>query len=96
MQPQREFDTYLLAQDVVNAWGTVMQDGKGKALSADFKALFEKACAYRTAKEVADNHREHNMLTVAEADREQITKREFLNAYLPVAKMGMEWCAQRV
>jgi hypothetical protein len=96
MLPQREFDADQLAQDVVNAWGTVMQGGNGKALSADFKDLFEKACAYRTAKEVADNHREHNMLTVAEEEREQITRKEFLDAYLPVARMAMEWCAQRV
>jgi hypothetical protein len=36
-----EFDVCLLAQDVVDAWGMHVQDGKGEALSADFKALFE-------------------------------------------------------
>lgn len=70
--------------------------GKGAALSADFKALFKKACAYLTAKGVADNHREHNMLTAQEAEQEQRTKTEFLNAYLPVARMTLAWCSERV
>ena len=81
---------------MVDAWGAVMQAGNGKALSADFKALFEKACAYRTAKEVADNHRDNDRLTEEDATREQTTKKEFLDAYIPVASMAMEWCARRV
>ena len=96
MPPQLEFDAGLLAQDVVDAWGTVMQGGKGKALSADFESLFEKACAYRIAKRIADNHREYERLTKEEAEQEQVTKKEFLKAYLPVANMAMEWCAERV
>ena len=76
--------------------GTVMQAGNGKALSADFKALFEKACAYRNAKEVADNRREHDRLTEQQAEQEQITKNEFIDAYLPVARQAMGWWARRV
>ena|SRR6266853_1524756 len=90
MLHQREFDVSPLAQDVVDAWGTVMQGGKGDALSADFKALFEKASAYRSAKRIADNHREHNKLTKEEAEQEQRTRNEFLDAYLPVCQNSPE------
>ena len=69
--------------------------GKARPWTADFKALFEKACAYSTAKDVADNHREHDRLIEENATREQATKKEFLDAYLPVARMAMEWCSQR-
>jgi hypothetical protein len=97
MVPRREVDVSQLAQDVVDAWGTVMQGGKGAALSADFKVLFEKACAYLAAKKIADdNHREHGRLTQEEAEQEQRTKTEFLNAYLPVARMALRWCEERV
>jgi hypothetical protein len=50
-------------------------------LSTDFKALFEKMQAYRTAKSIADNHREHNVLTEQEAAEERATKKVFLDAY---------------
>jgi hypothetical protein len=96
MLPRREVDVSQLAQDVVDAWGTVMQGGKGAPLSADFKALFEKACAYLAAKKIADNHREHGRLTEREAEREQVTRKDFLNAYLPVARMALAWCSERV
>ena len=95
MLPHGEFDADQLAQDVVDAWAVAMLAGNVKNLSADCKALFEKACAYRTAKEVTDNHREHNMLTVAQEEREQRTKKEFLEAYLPVAKTALRWCSER-
>ena len=95
MLPQGEFDADQLAQDVVDAWAVAMLAGNVKNLSADYKALFEKACAYRTAKEVTDNHREHNMLTLAQEEREQRTKKEFLEAYLPVAKTALRWCSER-
>jgi hypothetical protein len=96
MPPERELDVVVLAQDVVDAWGMAMLGGKGAALSRDFKALFDKACAYRTAKEVADNHRAHNMLTQQEEEREHRTRKEFLNAYLPVVEIALKWCSERV
>jgi hypothetical protein len=37
--------------------------------------------AYRTAKGVADNHREHHMLTDQKAAEERATKKVFLDAY---------------
>jgi hypothetical protein len=94
--PRAELDASQLAQDVVDAWGMAMLGGTGKALSADFKALFEKACAYRSAKEVADNHREHGRLTEEEAQQEQRTRAAFLKAYVPVARMALRWCEERV
>jgi hypothetical protein len=95
MLPRQEVDVSQLAQDVVDAWSTAMQGG-GAALSADFKALFEKACAYLAAKKIADNHREHGRSTEQEAEREQVTRKDFLNAYLPVARMALAWCSERV
>ena len=81
MEPKREFDVDQAAQDVVNAWGTHMKAGTSEHLSADFKALFERMQAYRYAKKVGDNRREHDALTEEEATQEQITKKEFLDAY---------------
>ena len=49
MVPERDIDVDRLAREVVNAWGTATQAGRGKHLSTDFKALFDKTCAYRMA-----------------------------------------------
>ena len=81
MQAQKELNADQLAQDVVNAWGVNMNAGNGKYLSSGFRALFDKTCAYRDAKKVADNRREHNMLTDQEAAQERTTRKEFLDAY---------------
>jgi hypothetical protein len=94
--PQVELDASQLAQDVVDAWGMAMLGGNGKVLYADFEALFQKACAYRSAKEIADNRRESDRLTEQEAEHERITRTEFLKAYLPVARMALRWCEERV
>jgi hypothetical protein len=78
MQPKREFDADEAAQDVVNACAMALQGG---SLPADVNELFYKMQAYRNAKTVADNRREHDRLTEEEAEREHTTKREFLDAY---------------
>jgi hypothetical protein len=78
MQPKREFDADEAAQDVVNACAMALQGG---SLPADVNELFFKMQAYRNAKTVADNRREHDRLTEEEAEREHTTKREFLDAY---------------
>jgi hypothetical protein len=39
-----------LAQEVVNAWAANMQAGNADSLTDDFKALFDKACRYREAR----------------------------------------------
>jgi hypothetical protein len=47
---QSEEDADALAQAVVNAWGENVKAGNGELLSTEFKALFEKTCAYRDTK----------------------------------------------
>ena len=61
-----------LAQRVVNKWGA--SGGDAAPLPADFKALFEKACRYRTAKESVESHREYKVVT--EVRREQLAAEE--------------------
>ena len=43
---QRDFDADKAAQEVVNASGANFYAGNGKHLSEDFKALFDRTCAY--------------------------------------------------
>ena len=78
MQPKREFDADEAAQDVVNACAMALQGG---SLPADVNELFDKMQDYSNAKTVADNRRKHLTLTKEEAEREQTTKRVFLDAY---------------
>ncbi len=70
-----------LAQDVVNAWGSNVSAGNASKLTPDFKALFETACRYRTAKQIADNHREFGMLSEQWAAREKEAREAFARAY---------------
>jgi hypothetical protein len=69
------------AQQVVDAWGVNVQAGNAALLTDDFKALFDKACQYRDAKSLGDNHRESNMLSERDADEEKSTRHAFLEAY---------------
>ena len=57
-----------LAQEVVNEWGA--SGGDAAPLTADFRALFEKASRYRSAKEKIVNHRD--FIVTTEARREQL------------------------
>lgn len=70
-----------LAQEVVNAWGVNMQAGNAALLTDEFKSVFDKACRYRDAKEVADNHREFSMLSERDAAEEMTTRQAFAEAY---------------
>jgi mevalonate kinase len=70
-----------LAQEVVNAWGVNMQAGNAASLTDEFKAVLDKACRYRNAKEVADNHRQFNMLSERDAGEETATRQAFAEAY---------------
>lgn len=58
-----------------------MQAGNAALLTDEFKAVFDKACRYRTAKEVADNHREFNRLSERDAGEEKATRQAFAEAY---------------
>jgi hypothetical protein len=83
MEPrlQREEDADKLAQDVLNAWGANVAAGNAELLSTEFKALFDKTDAYRFARKIADNRREHNILTADVEEQERITHNEFLAAH---------------
>jgi hypothetical protein len=82
MAAQREIDADKAMQHVLNAWGAIRTSSpEPHPLSADFNALFSKMLAYRTAKSVCDNHREHHKLSVQDVAEERRTKNEFLDAY---------------
>jgi hypothetical protein len=84
MEPEtgpQSSDADRLAQEVVNAWGVNMQAGNAKLLSPRFRALVDKACAYRDAKRIADNRREFNMLTDEESANEEAARQKFLEMY---------------
>ncbi len=70
-----------LAQDVVNAWGVNMQAGNGNLLTPEFKGLLDKACRYRTARSIADNHREFNVLSERAEAEEQEARLGFAETY---------------
>jgi hypothetical protein len=72
-----DFDADPLAHDVVNVW----RMASGEQVSDNLKRLFDKMQAYREAKEVADNHRDSNLLTEQQADQEKKTRNEFLDSY---------------
>ena len=54
-----------LAQEVMNAWEIKAQ--AGIVPTPEFKALLEKACVYRTARRLADNHRKFDVMSEAGA-----------------------------
>jgi hypothetical protein len=74
-------DADNLARDVVNAWGVNMQAGNGDMLSREFKVLLDKACQYRTMKNIADNHRQFNVLSERTAAEEQEARLGFAETY---------------
>ncbi len=79
-----------LAQGVVNAWGVNVSGGNGRLLSADFRQLFDKTCLYREAKQTADNRREFNVLSEAEAANERTTREDFCRAYLDFEQKNLQ------
>jgi hypothetical protein len=82
MAAQREIDADQAVQDVLNAWGALrISRPEPHRLSTGFTALFEKMQAYRNAKNIADNSRARNKLSVQEAAEERATKKVFLDAY---------------
>ncbi len=70
-----------LAQEVVNAWGLNTKAGSAPSFTPEFKALVDKACEYRTSKQIADNHREFNCLTEQEAVDEKRKREAFAIEY---------------
>lgn len=84
MQPLENYIKHAdeLAQEVVNAWGGHVSAGNAARLTAEFKVLFDAACEYRNAKQLADNRREFNMLSEQEAAKEKATREAFAKAYM--------------
>jgi|HubBroStandDraft_6_1064221.scaffolds.fasta_scaffold343553_2 hypothetical protein len=70
-----------LAEEIVMAWGQSVSAGHGAKMSAEFKALFEKARRYRDAKQVADMHRGLGMLSEKEAGEEKSARQAFMEAH---------------
>ena len=72
-----------LAQQVVNKWGA--SGGDAAPLPADFKALFEKACRYRSAKEMVESQRGSNVVTEVKREQlaaeEEATRKAFAKSY---------------
>jgi hypothetical protein len=81
MPPLEEYlkNADSLAQEVVNAWGINVQ--MGNAMSAEFKALLEKACLYRSVRRLADNHRKFDVISEQEAVEEMAQRHAFAEAY---------------
>jgi hypothetical protein len=78
---QQRIDADAALQEVLNAWGVIRTGPGPQSLNPDFSALFDKMQAYRTAKSLANNRREHNKLTEQAAAQEQTTTQEFMTAY---------------
>jgi hypothetical protein len=79
-----------LAQDVVNAWGPSAASGHAAEQSPEFKALFDKACLYRTAREIADGRRQLNILSEQDAANEKATRQAFAESYKAVYEKHVE------
>jgi hypothetical protein len=82
-------DEYLkhadkLAQDVVSSWGQFTKPGGATALTSEFKSLVDKAVLYQNARRLADNHREHNLLSQQDEAEEKATREAFAEAYKAV------------
>jgi hypothetical protein len=83
MPPLEEYLEHAdeLAQEVMKVWGPIVQTGHAADLSAEFKALVHKTCLYRDVRGLADNHREHNVLSEQVAAEEKATRQAFAEAY---------------
>jgi hypothetical protein len=64
-----------LAQEVVNAWA--INEQSRNIRDPEFDALFDKTCLYRTAREIADNHRKHRVLSEDDEAAEKATRQAF-------------------
>jgi hypothetical protein len=83
MPPLEEYLEHAddLAQHVMEAWRVEGQGGNDALLPTQFKALLDKACLYQHARKLADNHREHNVLSEKDEAEEKATREAFALAY---------------
>jgi hypothetical protein len=69
-----------LAQEVVDAWRA--NSGADPNIStSQNRVLFNRACRYRDARSLADNHRKHKVLEEREEADEKSTRQAFAEAY---------------
>jgi hypothetical protein len=59
-----------LAQEVVNAWAANIMAGNSAHMTSEFRAVFEKACAYRSVRQVTDQMGHSEALETKEARKE--------------------------
>jgi hypothetical protein len=78
MPPLEEYLEHAddLPQHVVDAWGVNVA-----FLTTRFKVLVDKACLYKNARRLADNHRDHNVLSEEDEAEEKATREAFAVAY---------------
>ncbi len=83
MPPLEEYLEHAddLAQAVVEAWGMKVQAGNAPLLTTQFKVLVDKACLYKNARRLADNHRQYNVLSEQDESEEKATREAFAPAY---------------
>jgi hypothetical protein len=83
MPPLEEYLEHAddLAQHVVDAWGVNVQAGNAPLLTTRFKVLVDKACLYKNARRLADNHRQYNVLSEQDESEEKATREAFALAY---------------
>jgi hypothetical protein len=83
MRPIEDYleETDALTREVVDTWGENVRLGNAHSLDDDFKALFDKAFAYRAARIIVESHRELHILTVTEVVNEHIAKYLFAEIY---------------
>lgn len=83
MPPLEEYLEHAdeLSQRVMDTWELNAQAGKTAFLTTRFKVLVDKACLYKNARKLADNHREHNVLSEQDEAEEKATREAFALAY---------------
>jgi len=86
MKSKVPLETYLanaehLAQEVVNAWGLNVDAGNSSYLTPEFNRLLDRACSFRSAKGIADNHREFNLLSERVATEETASRTAFAEEF---------------
>ncbi len=83
MPPLEEYLEHAddLAQHVVETWEVNVQAGHPTFLTTRFKHLVDKACLYKNARKLADNHRYHNVLSEEDEAEEKSTREAFALAY---------------
>jgi hypothetical protein len=74
-----------LAARVVDGWDKTTVASHENEKTPAYRALFEKACSYRTAKGIVENHRKSNCLSEQEVSDETETRQAFALAYFAFA-----------